>query len=58
MPKIQEEELKPSDFENYNLLSHPFKIEYGLEDEYNVQKKKQLEYGDNQVFKERKVTNI
>lgn len=57
-PKVQEEELKPSDFKNYNLLAHPFVVTCAPDEEFNVQKKKQLEYGDNQVFILRRVDNI
>ena len=57
-PKIDEDDLKPSDYKSYNLLTFPFKIDYNIIEDFNEQQKKYLEYGDNRKFKKVIVNNI
>lgn len=54
-PKIEEAELKPGDFSEYNLVTYPFAIDYDAVEEFNEQKKKFLEYGDSQKFEKSSV---
>ncbi len=37
IPKIQDDELKPQDFKEYNLLTYPYVIDYDVIDNFNEQ---------------------
>lgn len=64
---VQTEDFKPpsdkiessfSSFKDYQIIGHPQLLNISKEDKYNVQKKKQLEYGEDIIYKYPQVINI
>lgn len=50
-PKQDDDNFKPEDFKDYNLLTYPFTIDYDCIDDFNEQQKRFLEYGEQWSFK-------
>lgn len=50
-PKQDDDNFKPEDFKDYNLLTYPFIIDYDYVDDFNEQQKRFLEYGEQRTFR-------
>ena len=57
-PKQEDDNIKPEDFKDYNLLTYPFTIDYDCVDDFNEQQKRFLEYGEQRTFHKANAVDI
>lgn len=57
-PKMEDEETKPSDYKDFNILTFPFLIPEIAPEEFNEQQKNYLEYREARTYSNVILTNI